>query len=60
MDEPRKHLADMISSLDIRYDLGDGHPLVGRRMPDLELVTGEGPLRFFTALRDAGAGASQP
>jgi 2-polyprenyl-6-methoxyphenol hydroxylase-like FAD-dependent oxidoreductase len=53
LDEPRKHLAGMISGLDIRYDLGDGHPLVGRRMPDLDLLTGDGPLRFFTALHDA-------
>jgi 3-(3-hydroxy-phenyl)propionate hydroxylase len=53
MDEPRKHLAAVISGLDIRYDLGEGHPLLGRRMPDLDLVTGEGPLRVFTALRDA-------
>ena len=26
------------SGLDIRYDLGEGHPLLGRRMPDLDLV----------------------
>ncbi|HEX9257921.1 MAG TPA: FAD-dependent monooxygenase, partial [Acidimicrobiales bacterium] len=37
MDEPRKHLAGMISGLDIHYDLGEGHPLLGRRMPDLDL-----------------------
>jgi 3-(3-hydroxy-phenyl)propionate hydroxylase len=55
LDEPRKHLAGMISGLDIRYDLGDGHPLVGRRMPDLDLETGPGTLRFFTALHDAQA-----
>jgi 2-polyprenyl-6-methoxyphenol hydroxylase-like FAD-dependent oxidoreductase len=53
MDEPRKHLAGMISGLDIRYDLGDGHPLVGRRMPDLDLITGEGRLRVFTVLHRA-------
>jgi hypothetical protein len=53
MDEPRKHLAGMISGLDIRYDLGEGHPLLGRRMPDLDLVAGEGALRLFTALLDA-------
>jgi 3-(3-hydroxy-phenyl)propionate hydroxylase len=39
MDEPRKRLAGIISGLDIHYDLGDGHPLLGRRMPDLALVT---------------------
>jgi 3-(3-hydroxy-phenyl)propionate hydroxylase len=53
MDEPRKRIAGMISGLDIHYDLGDGHPLLGRRMPDLDLVTAEGPLRVFTLLHDA-------
>ena len=53
MDEPRKRFAAMISGLDIRYDLGEGHPLLGRRMPDLDLVTSNGPLRVFTLLRDA-------
>jgi hypothetical protein len=42
MDEPRKRLAGIISGLDIHYDLGEGHPLLGRRMPDLDLVTAEG------------------
>jgi 3-(3-hydroxy-phenyl)propionate hydroxylase len=53
MDEPRKRLAAMISGLDIRYDLGKGHPLLGRRMPDLDLLTANGPLRVFTLLHDA-------
>jgi len=53
MDEPRKHLAAMTSGLDIRYDLGHGHPLLGRRMPDLDLVTASGPRRIFTLLHDA-------
>ena len=53
MDEPRKRLAGIISGLDIHYDLGDGHPLLGRRMPDLDLVTADGPLRVFTLLHDA-------
>src|SRR3984957_19978438 len=53
MDEPRKRLAGLVSGLDIRYDLGEGHPLVGRRMPDLELVTAEGPVRVFELSRDA-------
>jgi 3-(3-hydroxy-phenyl)propionate hydroxylase len=39
MDEPRKRFAAMMSGLDIHYDLGEGHPLLGRRMPDLDLVT---------------------
>ncbi len=53
MDEPRKRFAAMMSGLDIHYDLGEGHPLLGRRMPDLDLVTANGPLRVFTLLHDA-------
>ena len=53
MDEPRKRVAGTISGLDIRYDLGEGHPLLGRRMPDLDLVTADGPLRVFELLHDA-------
>ena len=53
MDEPRKLIAAMISGLDIHYDLGAGHPLLGRRMPDLDLVTASGPLRVFALLHDA-------
>jgi 3-(3-hydroxy-phenyl)propionate hydroxylase len=43
----------MMSGLDIQYDLGPGHPLLGRRMPDLDLVTADGPVRVFTLLHDA-------
>src|SRR5580698_4552941 len=50
MDEPRKRYAAMMSGLDIRYDLGPGHPLLGRRIPDLDLVTESGPRRLFTLL----------
>src|SRR5690242_5634625 len=53
MEEPRKRLAGMISGLDIHYDLGQGHPLLGRRMPDLDLVTADGALRVFALLHDA-------
>ncbi len=53
MDEPRKRFAGMMSGLDIRYDLGEGHKLLGRRMPDLDVVTANGPLRVFTFLHDA-------
>jgi 3-(3-hydroxy-phenyl)propionate hydroxylase len=53
MDEPRKRFAAMMSGLDIHYDLGEGHPLLGRRLPDLDLVTANGPLRVFTLLHDA-------
>ena len=53
MDEPRKRLAAEMSGLGVHYDLGEGHPLLGRRMPDLDLVTATGPLRVFTLLHDA-------
>src|SRR5712664_288758 len=53
MDEPCRRFAAMLSGLDIHYDLGKGHPLLGRRIPDLDLVTANGPLRVFTLLHDA-------
>ena len=53
MDEPRKRFGAMMSGLDIHYDLGAGHPLLGRRMPDLDLVTAHGLLRVFTLLHPA-------
>ena len=53
LDEPRKRYAAMMSGLDIRHDLGTGHPLLGRRMPDLDLVTADGPRRVFTLLHAA-------
>jgi 3-(3-hydroxy-phenyl)propionate hydroxylase len=53
MDEPRRRFGAMMSGLDIRYDLGSGHPLLGRRMPDLDLVSADGPVRVFTLLHRA-------
>jgi 3-(3-hydroxy-phenyl)propionate hydroxylase len=53
MDEPRQRIAGMLSGLDVHYDLGEGHPLLGRRMPDLDLQTADGPTRVFTLLHDA-------
>jgi 3-(3-hydroxy-phenyl)propionate hydroxylase len=53
LDEPRRQLAAEMSGLGIHYDLGPGHPLVGRRMPDLDVVTANGPLRVFTLLHEA-------
>ena len=53
MDEPRKRLVGAVSGLDIHYDLGEGHPLLGRRMPDLDLLTADGPLRVFELLHGA-------
>jgi 3-(3-hydroxy-phenyl)propionate hydroxylase len=52
-DTVRRRLAAEMSGLDIHYDLGEGHPLLGRRMPDLDLVAADGPLRVFTLLHQA-------
>lgn len=53
VDAARKHLAGRMSGLDVHYDLGAGHPLLGRRMPDLDLVTANGALRVYTLLHHA-------
>jgi 3-(3-hydroxy-phenyl)propionate hydroxylase len=53
MDEPRQSIAAMMSGLDIHYDLGPGHPLLGRRMPDLDIATADGPLHVYELLHDA-------
>jgi hypothetical protein len=52
-DGPRARLAGLLSGLDVGYDLGEGHPLLGRRMPDLDLTTAHGPRRVFELLHDA-------
>jgi 2-polyprenyl-6-methoxyphenol hydroxylase-like FAD-dependent oxidoreductase len=52
IEGPRRRIAGMVSGLDVHYDLGDGHPLLGRRMPDLDVVTADGRRRVFTLLRD--------
>jgi len=53
IDAVRRRLAGRASGLDVHYDLGEGHPLLGRRMPDLDLVTADGPLRVFALLHEA-------
>jgi 3-(3-hydroxy-phenyl)propionate hydroxylase len=53
MDEPRKRYAGMMSGLDIHYDVGKGHPLLGRRIPDLDLVTERGTERVFSLFHQA-------
>ena len=52
-DESRHRILAMLAALDIHYDLGDGHPLLGRRMPDLDLQTADGPTRVHALLHDA-------
>ena len=53
MEEPRRHLAGLISGLDVHDDLGEGDPLPGCRMPDLILLTADGPMRVFESLHKA-------
>jgi len=53
LDEVRRHVAAGNSGLGVHYDFGEGHPLLGRRMPDLDIVTADGPLRIFTLLHKA-------
>jgi 3-(3-hydroxy-phenyl)propionate hydroxylase len=53
MEQPRKRMAGEISGLDVRYELGEGHPLLGRRMPDLDLVTAGGSVRMYSLLHEA-------
>ncbi|MDB5537786.1 MAG: putative aromatic compound monooxygenase YhjG, partial [Devosia sp.] len=52
-DESRKRFEGIMSGLGIHYELGEGHPLLGRRMPDVDLVTGSGPMRVFALMHDA-------
>jgi 3-(3-hydroxy-phenyl)propionate hydroxylase len=52
-DDARARLAALLTGLDVAHDLGDGHPLLGRRVPDLDLITEHGPRRVFELLRDA-------
>jgi hypothetical protein len=53
MDQPHARIAAMMCGLDIHYDLGEGHPLLGRRVPDLDLQTPCGRVRLFTLLHQA-------
>jgi 3-(3-hydroxy-phenyl)propionate hydroxylase len=46
-------VAALITGLDVVYDLGAGHPLLGRRMPDLDISTPDGPVRVFDLLHRA-------
>jgi 2-polyprenyl-6-methoxyphenol hydroxylase-like FAD-dependent oxidoreductase len=48
--QARQRYLAMVSGLDIRYGSADEHPLLGRRMPDLEVTTAEGPRRIFSML----------
>jgi len=53
LDETRRYLAAVLTGLEVHYDLGGDHPVVGRRMPDLDLRTSTGATRVFDLLHDA-------
>ncbi len=53
LDQARKHLAGMISGLDVHYGADDDHPIVGRRVPDVELDTADGSTRMYELLHRA-------
>lgn len=53
LDQGRKLVGGMMSELDIAYELGGAHPLVGRRVPDLDIATAAGPTRIYRLLQTA-------
>ncbi|GAB1814359.1 FAD-dependent monooxygenase [Mycobacterium sp. MUNTM1] len=55
LDGPRRRIAAMMCGLDIHYDLGHGHPQLGRRMPDIDVHTAAGPTRVCTLLHHGQA-----
>ena len=60
IDEARTRFAALMSGLGIRYDLGEGHPLLGRRMPDLELAGAGGAQSVFRSPARGPARAPRP
>ena len=53
MDEPRRHVVGLVSGLDVRHGDDEGHPQLGRRVPDLDLATGAGVVRLYSLLHEA-------
>lgn len=53
LPEANSYLSGMISGLDTCYDRADDdHPLIGRRMPDLDLLTDDGATRLSALMHD--------
>ncbi|MFE1790004.1 FAD-dependent monooxygenase [Streptomyces sp. NPDC059525] len=51
-EDVARHLAAMVTGLEITYEVGRGtHPLLGRRMPHLELAGADGPTSSTELLR---------
>lgn len=53
LDEARRRVAADLTGLGIRYDFGEGHPLLGLRMPDLDIETAGGQQRVSDLLHAA-------
>ena len=53
--EARRVLAGEMTQLGLRYDFGEGHPLLGRRMPDLEVRSDDSPVRVYSMMHRAQA-----
>ncbi|MYQ45810.1 rifampin monooxygenase [Streptomyces sp. SID4985] len=47
-EEVNRHVTEMITAVAVRYDFGEGHPLLGRRLRDLPLKRG----RLYELLHD--------
>lgn len=47
-EEVNRYVTGMITAVDVRYDLGEGHELLGRRMRDVGLKRG----RLYELMRD--------
>jgi bifunctional hydroxylase/dehydrase len=52
-EEVRRHLIGMCTGLDIRYEVGDDHPLAGRRLPDQDLLVGDEKTHTYALLHEA-------
>ena len=50
IDAANDTLGMMIAALDLKYPVDGGHPLLGRRVPDLDLKTADGTVRLYELL----------
>jgi hypothetical protein len=53
LDVVNRFVASEVSGIGYRYDLGDDHPLVGRRIPARSLSTADGPTSTVELLHRA-------
>jgi 3-(3-hydroxy-phenyl)propionate hydroxylase len=52
-DDVNRRLRHMLNALDIRYPVDGDHPLEGRRVPDADLDTSDGPTYVYALLHTA-------